>query len=524
MSVKSAEHITAGVFRPHSELYRDANERRQFDFIYAAMLIFGSLIALLGLLLNSPAVIIGAMLISPLMGPLLACGLSLALADWHIGIKAGRNLALSIVETIAIAAIATWLSPLQAVTPEIAARTNPNVMDLLIALFSGTAGTLALSSRRQAFTILPGVAIATAVAPPLATVGYALSTKQSDIARGAALLFVTNMTAIILSAAVVFTMVGFRMREHLATKPPRLVRFRLPIAALLLIGLAVPLVQTLTKAVQQTQLVRSARTAFETISREELHSSPSSLSVAIHEDRTSIRAILPTREYIPPDKISSLETELEKRLGRKVELHIEQVQLAVRPQQAGRSHDYVAAGAIKKEDGSDTSGGLPNARTQIESRMCEALQKGPVSKCDINSVEIDHAGLVHLFLTLQATHPLSPELLAYAVGFAFRDPSTPVVCNASIELAVAPVQIEFANGALTPSTRQNLARLKPYLQSQGVTPVFTGHELRPEQTKEIAKLLATSPTTFQRRPKDERLTTVSLVQSIETGPMQEPRK
>ena len=99
------------------------------------MLIFACLIALMGLLLNSPAVIIGAMLISPLMGPILACGLALTIAEWSLGKKSVRNLVLSVVEVVLIATIATHLSPLREATPEILARTNPNLMDLLIARY-----------------------------------------------------------------------------------------------------------------------------------------------------------------------------------------------------------------------------------------------------------------------------------------------------------------------------------------------------------------------------------------------------
>ena len=89
------------LFRPSAEIREEVSEGRQFDALYFSMLVFGCLIALLGLLLNSPAVIIGAMLISPLMGPILSCGLAMTLADGQLAKKAGRNLGLSIIETIA---------------------------------------------------------------------------------------------------------------------------------------------------------------------------------------------------------------------------------------------------------------------------------------------------------------------------------------------------------------------------------------------------------------------------------------
>jgi uncharacterized membrane protein len=107
------------LFRPAVQIYQDAHEGRQFDVAYFVMLVLAGLIALLGLLLNSPAVIIAAMLISPLMGSILACGLALTAADWDVGKKAARNVALSVVQVIVIAVLATRLSPLREVTSEI---------------------------------------------------------------------------------------------------------------------------------------------------------------------------------------------------------------------------------------------------------------------------------------------------------------------------------------------------------------------------------------------------------------------
>ena len=236
------------LFRPTAEINKEADESRQFDVVCFAMLVLSSLIALLGLLLNSPAAVIGAMLISPLMRPILACGLALTAGDWDIGKKAARNVALSVAEAIVITALATHLSPLREVTPEIMARTNPNLMDLLIALFSGVAGTLALASRKTAMTILPGVAIATALIPPLATIGYGIGTAQWPIASGALMLFLTNFAAIVLSAGLVFLLIGVRPQSAVADRRHFIARYRIAIAVLVLLGLSVPLMRTLERS------------------------------------------------------------------------------------------------------------------------------------------------------------------------------------------------------------------------------------------------------------------------------------
>ncbi len=166
-------------------------------------------IATFGLVLNSPAVVIGAMLVSPLMGPIIAAGLAFAAADLYLGIKSMLQIALSVVGSILFAAAIVWMLPLDAPTDEILARTKPNLLDLGVALFSGLAGSL-LVSRSQSkqgggVSALPGVAIAVALMPPLCAVGFGVGAGLQDyIVKGAGLLFLTNLAAIVASAFLVF--------------------------------------------------------------------------------------------------------------------------------------------------------------------------------------------------------------------------------------------------------------------------------------------------------------------------------
>jgi len=177
---------------------------------FAFMTLMSAGIAVLGLLLSSPAVVIGAMLISPLMGPIMGLGFSLALFDFR-GMRRSIG-ALAIAATLAIAftGLIVLLSPLKAATAEILARTRPNLFDLLVALFSALAGAFALI-RGRGETIV-GVAIATALMPPLATVGYGLATANLAIASGAFALFSTNFVTIALSATIMARLYGFGHR------------------------------------------------------------------------------------------------------------------------------------------------------------------------------------------------------------------------------------------------------------------------------------------------------------------------
>jgi uncharacterized membrane protein len=143
--------------------------------------------------------------------------------------------------------LVAFVIPLKQATPQILARTQPNLLDLFIAFLSGLAGTLAMRGGSVAMTILPGVAIAVAVVPPLSVVGYGLSTHQGAIAGGAFLLFITNLVAIVISAVVVFRLIGFQPRRE-AEQGRWKLRYRLGISTLVLILLSIPLFLTLRQA------------------------------------------------------------------------------------------------------------------------------------------------------------------------------------------------------------------------------------------------------------------------------------
>ncbi|MBI4891203.1 MAG: DUF389 domain-containing protein [Acidobacteria bacterium] len=177
---------------------------------YALELLLSAGIATLGLVLDSPAVVIGAMLISPLMGPILAAGLALASADLYLGIKSLLSIVIGVALSVLFAAWLVWMLPFQSTTHEILARTNPNLLDLGVALFSGFSGAIVVSRGGSGggVTALPGVAIAVALMPPLCTAGFGVGSGFSlPIISGACLLFLTNLAAIIASAFLVFYLV-----------------------------------------------------------------------------------------------------------------------------------------------------------------------------------------------------------------------------------------------------------------------------------------------------------------------------
>ena len=201
---------------------------------YIFMTAMSAGIAILGLLLSSPAVVIGAMLLSPLMNPIIGTGFALATGDAAWLRRCGRALAVGCGLAVLFCALIVVSSPLQTVTEEIASRTRPNLFDLLVALFSALAGGYAVIRGREGTIV--GVAIATALMPPLAVVGFGLATLNWTVFGGALGLFITNFVTIALTAAVMARFYGYR--SGLSERQSRLQSMAI---VLVFIALAIPL-------------------------------------------------------------------------------------------------------------------------------------------------------------------------------------------------------------------------------------------------------------------------------------------
>ncbi|MBS1577719.1 MAG: TIGR00341 family protein [Bacteroidetes bacterium] len=176
------------------------------------ILIFAIFVASLGLNVNSTAVIIGAMLISPLMGPIMGIGLSIGINDVTLLKKSILNYGIATIVALTTSTLFFLISPLNDAHSEILARTSPSIYDVLIALFGGFAGIVATSSRQKG-NVIPGVAIATALMPPLCTAGYGLATFQLSYFIGAFYLFVINTVFIALATLLFVRTVQFPLKH-----------------------------------------------------------------------------------------------------------------------------------------------------------------------------------------------------------------------------------------------------------------------------------------------------------------------
>ncbi len=245
----------------------DNGGRVSFEFV--VMLMLSSAIATLGLIQSSAAVVIGAMLVAPLMTPLVAMGLALVQANQPMFVRAARAMGIGIAGALLASMSIGLLSPWRELSTEVMARGTPNVFDLGIALLSGFAAAFALA-RPGLMGTLVGVAIAVALVPPLASVGIATVKSDFHVAFGAAVLFITNLFAIIAGAALVFRFFGLDASRG-GSRAPKWVRAVSLAIVLGIIPVSAVLVHNLDRQVH------------EGVSRPYAKPLPPSVRKAIHE-------------------------------------------------------------------------------------------------------------------------------------------------------------------------------------------------------------------------------------------------
>lgn len=197
--------LTEGDFE---NIRKEIGDAASFRGVNLWILIIAIFVASLGLNVNSTAVVIGAMLISPLMGPIIGLGLGASINDLPLLKKAGKNFLFATVISLISSTFYFIISPLDDAHAELLARTSPNVYDVLIALLGGMAGAVALTSRNKG-NVLTGVAIATALMPPLCTVGYGIATVQPKFIFGALYLYLINTVFIALSTYIYARVIQF---------------------------------------------------------------------------------------------------------------------------------------------------------------------------------------------------------------------------------------------------------------------------------------------------------------------------
>lgn len=299
----------------HAALLDHVHAESGWSARFAFMIMMSAGIAILGMLLSSPAIVTGAMLISPLMAPIVGLGFALATFDWPEVRKSLLALAGGTLLAILFTGAIVLMSPLQDMTSEILSRTRPNLFDLLVAVFSALAGGYATIKGRGETIV--GVALATSLMPPLAAVGYGLATMNMAVASGAFALFLTNFIAIAICVALVARFYGFG--SFLTPRQTRRQAFGLVVV---LVALAIPLAISLKQIAWEAWATRAIR---HNVSRE---FGDNSRIVALDPDFARPKLVI--RATVLTDRMhgkatEDLERRLSEQLRRPVQLQLSQV-------------------------------------------------------------------------------------------------------------------------------------------------------------------------------------------------------
>lgn len=311
----------------HAAVIARRREDGAFSEHYLFMIAMSAGIAVLGLLLSSPAVVIGAMLLSPLMSPIMGLGFALAIGDWGWVRDSLRTLLVGSAMAVLLCAALVFVSPIQGITSEIVARTRPNLFDLFVALFSAMAGAYAMIRGKEGAIV--GVAIATALMPPLAVVGFGLAMGNATVFSGALLLFATNFITIALTAFVMARIYGFR-----ADLSPGQSRLQHVMLVTVFLALAVPLALSLQRIAWEANAQRLVRS--EIADAFDPRSQIDALEIDFAAAPVGVHAVVFT-PTLRAGIEGGVEAALAKRLGEPVALDLVQYQVSTSPTAAERA-------------------------------------------------------------------------------------------------------------------------------------------------------------------------------------------
>lgn len=310
------------------EIVVEISESASPGFDFFLLVVLSCSIATMGLVTNSPAVIIGAMLVAPLMSPIIGLGLASIIGSVRLAELAISALARGAVLAVLLSAFMTWINRnlpfvvLQELPSEILARTHPSPIDLVIALAGGLAAAYAMT-RPNISAALPGVAIATALMPPLCTIGVGIALERWDVAGGATLLFITNAITIAFAAALIFFLQGFAPRgrneeDHIV---PRYLLISASLTMFLLLPLSYYSVRFFNEATENRNInavvaTEVARVNGSRLIELDVQHTPAGLDMVI-----TLRTNAPLRY----DQVTSLQKSIATELQQPVSLKVNQV-------------------------------------------------------------------------------------------------------------------------------------------------------------------------------------------------------
>ncbi len=300
----------------------DLEEAAKLHAPFLVLVASSAVIATFGLLLDSPAVVIGAMLVAPLMTPIFSLSVALVRGRTALLRRALSTEAYGVGLSIGVAVVIGLIVPEPELTAEILARTQPTLFDLAVALAAGLAGAFAMV-REEISPALPGVAIAVALLPPLATVGIGISMRRWDVAGGAFILFLANFVAIHLVGAGVFYLSG--LVTHTVERNPLVLLRSFGVTLAVLAVMVVFLGLQLSEIVHQERDARLAQQTLEQQVKMVRGARLSSTDVRCRGPECSIVATVETPQVFEPPLVQAVQNVLEDRMKHTVELVIRSV-------------------------------------------------------------------------------------------------------------------------------------------------------------------------------------------------------
>jgi uncharacterized hydrophobic protein (TIGR00271 family) len=381
------------------EIVKEIKEGSQPTGSFYTLLLAASLIASFGLVANSTAVVIGAMLVSPLMTPILGMSLALVRGSGKVFWRATQAEVFGIIIAVGVAALFGLLPMNVEPTPEMLARTQPNLLDLLVAVLAGFAGAYAMVDERIS-PALPGVAIATAIVPPLANTGLCLGIGAYAGAWGSFLLFFANFISILLVAAVVFFAAG--LASEIVWKSPWDFIRRFSWATLAFFVLVVVLSNTLMEMVKARKLDRVIK---QVLTVELANLSYASLDGQIHKTQNNEVYVLATvraPRVIQPEEVGNIQDALFRRLEKPINLIV----------RTTIARDMSAVGSTSQVVEQNLDGNFMNAKISekeiILKNAEQVLWEQLASRPDLKFVNVDYGRASRGKVILAAVEGISP--------------------------------------------------------------------------------------------------------------------
>ncbi len=288
------------------DLFLALKDNASISSTYVLLMVLSTLLATLGLFLNSPSIVIGAMVLAPLMSPIISLSMGLLRSDGELSRKAFSSLLVGMMLALSLSALMAYLLPFRELTNEIAGRLHPSTLDLLVAVLSGIAGAVG-HTKEKVSKSMPGVAIAVALVPPLCVSGIGIGWWDYDVFYGAMLLFLTNLTGIILTAGLSFMVMGFA--------PFSRAKKGIFISALLVTLISVPLVLSFSNMKKMYEIENRLLNQKHQVAGFDLRLK----NINIHSGKVlKINADLLTIRMPDATVLTAFEQQLSKQLGKKV--------------------------------------------------------------------------------------------------------------------------------------------------------------------------------------------------------------